>query len=98
MALKKKRKIKNGLELEYHRIALIVIEPNQQTRFLVHSYLNADGRNYEKDYAQGKIVGEPSFPYVSAEYMSFEYDANMNMSNAYKRLKMHPDFKDAEDI
>lgn len=98
MALKKKRKIKNGLELEYHRIALVVIEPNQQTRILLHSYLNEAGRNYEKDYIQGKIRGEPTFPYVSSEYISFEYNEDMNMSNAYKRLKMHPDFTDAEDI
>lgn len=98
MALKKKRKTKNGIELNYHRIALVVIEPNQQTRILLHSYLDENGRNYEKEYAQGKIQGEPSFPFVDAQYMSFEYDENMNMSNAYKRLKKHPDFTDAEDV
>lgn len=98
MALRKKRKSRNGLELNYHRIALVVIEPNQQTRILLHSYVDEEARNYEKNYEAGKIKGEPSFPYVSAEYMHFAYDENMNMANAYKWLKNQPDFKDSEDI
>lgn len=98
MALKKKRRMKNGLELEYHRVALVVIEPNQQTRILVHSYATEEARNYEKDYAAGKIVGEPTFPYVDAEYMNFEYKEDMNIKNAYGWLKKQPDFIGSEDI
>lgn len=98
MALKKKRRMKNGLELEYHRVALVVIEPNQQTRILVHSYLNGEARNYEKSYAAGEITGEPTFPYVDAEYMNFEYKEDMNIKNAYGWLKLQPGFEGAEDV
>ena len=98
MALKKKIKQPNGVELEYHRIAMVRIETNQQISVLLHSYINEEGRNYEKDYAAGKIEGEPTFPYVDAQYLSFDYDESMNIKNAYEKLKTLPAFEGAEDI
>lgn len=103
MALKKKITMSNGLPLEYHRIALINIEPNQRITILRHSYLNEEARQYEKDYEKGKIEGEPNFPYVDYEYIQAEYnDLNMlddgAMEGAYALLKKyHPEFADAED-
>lgn len=104
MALSKKVVMPNGLPLEYHRIALVTIEPNQQITVLRHSYLNEDARQYEKDYALGKIEGEPQFPYVAHEYVHMDYAENIDalregsMEGAYALLKKHrPEFADAAD-
>lgn len=83
MALLKKVTMANGLPLEYHRIAMIKSEINQQTTILVYSYLNESARQYEKDYASGLIEGEPSFPYIDAQYYSLEYDSEMTIIRAY---------------
>lgn len=98
MALKKKKRMPNGLELEYHRIALVTIDVNNQITVLRHSYLNEDARQYEKDYAAGKIEGEPIFPYVDYEYMHMEYEDGMNIKKAYEWLKTQPGFEDAENV
>lgn len=104
MALIKKIIAKNGLPLEYHRIALITIEPNQQITILRHSYLNEEARQYEKDYALGKIESDPTFPYVDTEYVHASYSENIKdmlenvMSGAYALLKKYlPELEDAED-
>lgn len=98
MALKKKIVKQNGVELDYHRIAMVKIDTNQKSTILLYSYINEEGRNYEKRYAAGEIVGEPSFPYVDAEYISLNYDENMNIKNAYEWLKTQPQFEGAEDV
>ena len=105
MALKKKITMSNGLPLEYHKVSLITIEPNQQITILRHSYLNEEARQYEKDYAAGLIEGFPTFPYVDHEYVHMNYAENIEeligspMKCAYKLLKKHrPEFADAEDL
>lgn len=97
MALKKKIKMSNGLELSYHRIALVTIDVNNQITILRHSYLNEEGRQYEKDYADGKIEN-PVFPYVDTEYMHMEYEDGINIKTAYEWLKSQPDFEGSEDV
>ena len=94
MALRKKIRQRNGIETNYHRIAMVKIETNQQTTILLKSYLNEESRNYEKSI-NGKDF---NMPYVADEYLSFGYDEKMNVSNAYNLLKTHPDFMDAEDV
>ena len=105
MALKKRITMPNGLPLEYHKVALVSIEPNQQITVLYHSYLDESARQYEKDYAAGKIEGEPTFPYVAHEYVHMDYNDNIGemkgdtMECAYKLLKKHrPEFEGAEDV
>ena len=98
MALKKKVRMPNGLELEYHRIALMSIDVNNQIMILRHSYLNEEARQYEKDYAVGKIEGEPIFPYVDYEYMHMEYEDDMTVEKGYEWLKTLPQFEGAEDV
>ena len=104
MALSKKVVMPNGLPLEYHRVALVTIEPNQQVTVLRHSYLNEEARQYEKDYAAGKIEGEPQFPYVAHEYVHMDYAEAIealrggSMEGAYALLKQHrAEFADAAD-
>lgn len=88
----------NGVPVSYHRIAMVKIDTNQQTTLLIHSYLNEEGRNYEKRYEAGEIEGEPVWPYVDADYKSFAYDESMNIANAYAYLKNLPEFEGAEDV
>ena len=104
MALRKKVVMPNGLPLEYHRVALVTIEPNQQITVLRHSYLNEEARQYEKDWAAGKIEGEPQLPYVAHEYVHMDYTEAIEvlregtMEGAYALLKEHrPEFADAAD-
>lgn len=104
MAVKKKIKQSNGVITEYHKISMIKIDINQTIQVLIESYLDEEGRNYEKEYAAGNIIGEPNFPYTTAEYLSFDYDSEPDMfkgdivKNVYKWLKKQDKYKDAEDV
>lgn len=102
MAIKKQITADNGIITEYHRIALLSIDVNQQNTILIHSYLSADGRQIEKDYAAGMYAdleeGMMKFPYVSAQYINTEYNPDMTVSAAYDFIKTLPGFEGAEDI
>lgn len=102
MAIKKTITSDNGIVTEYHRIALISIDVNNQNTILIHSYLNEDGRQIEKDYAAGKYnsveAGMMKFPYVDAKYINVEYTEDMTVKNAYAYLKTLPQFEGATDI
>lgn len=102
MAIKKQITADNGIVTEYHRVALVSIDVNQQNTILIHSYLSADGRQIEKDYAAGLYgdldEGMMKFPYVDAKYINTEYDGNMTIEAAYNYLKTLPLFEGAEDV
>jgi hypothetical protein len=102
MALKKTVTAKNGIVTEYHRIAMISVEVNQQNTILLYSYLSEDGRQIEKDYAEGKYKdidsGLISFPYYDALYLHPDYDGTMTIEKAYEWLKTLPEFEGAEDV
>lgn len=99
MALRKKMKQANGVTTEYHRVALVTIDVNNQITVLTHSYVDGDGRQIEKDYAAGKIGGrDVQFPYVDARYRNLEYEDGMNVERAYNWLKQLPEFEGAEDV
>lgn len=102
MAIKKQVTADNGIVTEYHRVALVSIDVNQQNTILVHSYLSDAGRQIEKDYASGLYSdleeGMMKFPYVAAEYIAAEYNPDMTVSTAYTYLKSLPKFAGAIDI
>ena len=102
MAIKKQVTADNGIVTEYHRIAMITVDVNNQNTILVHSYLSADGRKIEKDYAAGLYsdleAGLMKFPYVDANYIHLGYDENMTVKAAYNYLKTLPQFEGAEDV
>lgn len=102
MAIKISKTEDNGIVTEYHRVALLSIETNQQNTILVHSYLNEAARQIEKDYAAGLYrdleEGMMRFPYVATEYMHLEYDGEMDVAKAYEYLKTLPQFAGAEDV
>lgn len=104
MALKKVIKKTNGVTLAYHRIAMVKVDVNQQITVLVESYVDEDGRNFEKRYAAGEIEGKPTFPYTQGEYITFDYDENPEIfngnivQNVYDWLKKQPEFVGAENV
>lgn len=102
MAIKKQVIASNGVVTEYHRIALLSIDVNQQNTILIHSYISEAGRQIEKDYAAGLYSdveeGMINFPYVDAQYITTEYDPDMNVSGAYDFIKTLPQFEGAEDV
>ena len=65
MAIKKQVTAANGIVTEYHRVALLTIDTNNQNTILVHSYLSEAGRQIEKDYAAGlyRDVEEDYLPF-----------------------------------
>ena len=102
MAIKKVTTADNGIVTEYHRVAMVKIDTNQQNTILVQSYLSEAGRQIEKDYAAGLYddleEGMMKFPYVDAEYISLDYDGFMSIEKAYDYLKTLPKFEGAEDV
>ena len=102
MAIKKQITSDNGVVIEYHRIAMVKIDTNQQNTILVYSYISEAERQIEKDYADGKYrdVDEVliKWPYVDAQYLNCDYDGEMTISKAYEYLKTLPVFEGAADI
>lgn len=102
MAIKKQIAADNGIITEYHRIALLSIDTNNQNTILLQSYLSENGRQVEKDYASGSYndleIGAMKFPYVSSRYINTGYDPEMSIVNAYNYLKTLPEFEGAEDV
>lgn len=102
MAIKKTLTAANGIVTEYHRIAMVKIDTNQQNTILVHSYLSESGRQIEKDYANGLYddleEGMMNWPYVDTQYINCEYDGEMTITKAYEYLKSLPAFEGAIDI
>lgn len=102
MAIKKQITATNGIVTEYHRIAMVKIDTNQQNTILVHSYLSETGRQVEKDYAAGKYKdleeGMMNWPYVNDQYINCTYDGDMTITKAYEYLKTLPEFEGAEDV
>ena len=102
MAILKTVTAPNGIVTEYHRIAMVKIDTNQQNTILVHSYLSETGRQTEKDYAAGLYSsveeGLMNWPYVDARYLDCEYDGEMTIPKAYEYLKTLPEFAGSIDI
>lgn len=104
MALQIKLKTDNGVILSYHHIAAINIELNQRVTVIVESYIDEEGRQYDKDYMHGLIVDDPVFPYTNAQYISIEWNELNDMlvgdiiQNAYNWLKQQPQFIGAIDV
>ena len=102
MAIKKQVTASNGVVTEYHRIAMVKMDTNQQNTILVYSYLSEAGRQIEKDYAAGLYndveEGLMNWPYVDAQYLNCAYDGFMTIESAYNWLKTLPEYEGAEDV
>jgi hypothetical protein len=102
MAIKVQVTADNGIITEYHRIALLSIDVNNQNTILVLSYLSESGRQVEKDYAAGLYkdveAGMMKFPYVNGRYINIPYDGTMTIEAAYQYLKTLPEFEGSIDV
>lgn len=104
MAIEVNIKTANGVVVSYHHIAAINVEINQRATIIVESYIDKEGRQYDKDYMAGRIIGEPSFPYTNMDYLSIEWDEAQKLligdliQNAYDWLKTQPSYTGAVDV
>lgn len=87
MALKMKKKQKDGVSTEYHRVLWYQVAPGDSVHIAVASYVDEDARREEG----------ASEPYRKAKTYLADYDEGMTAERAYNWLKRHPDFKGAED-
>lgn len=98
MAISKMKISPNGVVTNYHRVSMYKVENGQRTTILVHSYLNENGRQWEKDYEAEKFTGEDLvWPYKEGVYHQVDFDGTMTLEKAYKHLKTLPEFEGAED-
>lgn len=104
MALQIEIKSDNGVILNYHHIMFINVDINQRILIAIESYINEEGRQYDKDYANGKIKGEPNFPYTKMEYITIEWKDVGDLltgdltKNMYEWLKTQPPYIGAIDV
>ena len=104
MALLKKIKQKNGLELSYHRIALINVDVHNQVTVMVYSYIDQNARILEKEILESKEDRMIEMPYMLAQYYTFDYAehpelyAGNVLEKAYGVLKSMEGYVGAEDI
>lgn len=104
MALLKKIKQKNGLELSYHRIALINVDVHNQVTVMVYSYIDQNARQLEKEILESKEDRMTEMPYMFAQYYTFDYTkhpelyAGNVLEKAYGVLKSMEEYAGAEDI
>lgn len=103
MAILQKTISANGVPLNYHRIAMVNVQVNQQITILVMSYVDEEDRQYEKDYEAGKIE-QPEFPFSDGEYISIpwkdcsEFLTGDIITNAYTWLKNQPKYAGYVDV
>lgn len=104
MALFKKIKQKNGLELSYHRIALINVDVHNHVTVLVYSYSNQEARLMEKEILNSNENKINELPYMLANYYNYDFDEIPELLNgnviqeAYNILKKLPDYEGATNI
>ncbi len=113
MALQKQIEQRNGIILNYHRIAVINKITNMVNVIEINSYINKEQREKEKEYqllqkksaSGGELTPEEQSQLekgidvlVRADYVEMEYDENTNIKNAYEYLKTTEKYKDSVDI
>lgn len=95
MALYKKIKLKNGIEVSYHRIVTINKITNQNNIIEIASYINEEEREKEKQAIEKK---EKMNIFINTEYMTKEYNENENIEEIYEYLKTTEKYKNAENV
>lgn len=100
MALKKEIEMKNGVILNYHRIASINKVTNNITVIEVASYINEIQRQKEQEaFEKGQEMGEaiPMNILIESTFINKEYIEDETIKDLYEFLKTTEMFKDAED-
>lgn len=112
MALLKKLKLENGIEVNYHRVVSVQSITNVQTIIEVASYISEEERTKEQEYFDYLIdyaeheeeytkLGIPRKEapqiFIYTKYYTLDYDSNISVANSYDYLKNLDDFKNAEN-
>lgn len=102
MGLKKHVTLSNGVQLNYHRIAVMTQHVNVATILEVQGYTSKAKRLEEKaalaaNQEAGEVVVECNV-YVEGTFYNIPYDADMTIPGAYGYLKTLPEFEGAEDV
>ena len=113
MALKKKIELETGIILNYHRIVSINKITNVQNIYEVASYVSEKQRKIEERYqelqkrsANGEELTKEENDelekginvFINTQYLSKDYNENINIGNVYDYLKTTKEFEGAEDI
>ncbi len=94
MALKKTIILENGIPMSYHRIAEIKNIVNNSTMLIIHSYINQEQRNREKNHE----IRFSDDIYKIIEQVKIAYNDKLDIVSAYEYLKTTEKYLDAEDI
>ena len=91
MALYKEKIQRDGIPTNYHRIASLSINVNENNIISVLSYVDNSARTKEKS----AVI---EYPYQCPSTYTIDYDENMTVESAYEYLKTLPEFEGATDV
>ena len=98
MALRKKIKNKNDIELSYHRIVSLNKITNQTNILEVASYIDGEQRQIELDYYNSTDPNKHMNVFIDTSFLNCPYDETKTIEEYYDYLKTTEKFKDAEDV
>lgn len=98
MALRKKIKNKNDIELSYHRIVSLNKITNQTNILEVASYIDGEQRQIELDYYNSTDPNKYMNVFIDTSFLNCPYDETKTIEEYYDYLKTTDKFKDAEDV
>ena len=98
MALRKKIKNKNDIELSYHRIVSLNKITNQTNILEVASYVDGEQRQRELDYYNSTDPNKYMNVFIDTNFLNCPYDETKTIEEYYDYLKTTDKFKDAEDV
>lgn len=98
MALRKKIKNKNDIELSYHRIVSLNKITNQTNILEVASYIDGEQRQIELDYYNSTDPNKYMNVFIDTNFLNCPYDETKTIEEYYDYLKTTEKFKDAEDV
>lgn len=94
MAIEKQILAGNGVPLTYHRVVSVNAINGNQNIIEVGSYINAEGRESEKE----ATPGEDANYYIDTRYYAVPYDPAMTITDAYDVVKQMAEFEGATNL
>lgn len=98
MAIQKQIELKNGIVLNYHRIATITKVTNNSIIIEVASYISNKKRQDEIDYYNSTDPEKSMDVFIENTYINKEYNETETITDLYNYLKTTDEFKDAVDV
>jgi len=113
MAILKKIKLDNGIELNYHRITSIIKITNICNKIEISSYVNEEQRLKEKEYQELQLKNKDKKEltdkekqklnnginvFINTNFENLEYNDKIDIEDIYNYLKTTDKFKNAKDV